>query len=295
MAILIDEHSNIIVQGACMRAGRMLLEDMLDYNANVCAGVCYLDATEKEVRRIPLYRHLADAMKDMPEINVSVIASGAYDVVRNALEAMEAGIRLIIIKTAFIPLKDVVTVSQEARKHNAIVLGPDSAGIISPDISMAGSMGGIHALSIFRRGKIGLISRSNGMINELSLVLKMAGLGISTAVALGTEKILLTDFIDIYKLFEADDDTDAVVITGMPGGAFEEEFAEYYATIAGKKAVTAFVPGLFIDRLKEGVSFGHLSALVYRNSGSPSMKVEALKKAGVKVVDFIGDIPQTIK
>ena len=295
MAILIDHNSNIIVQGACTRRGGLILEDMLDYNANVCAGVCYLERKISQVRGVSLYRHLADAVNDMPEINVSVIASHAYSVLQNALEAMEAGIKLLIINSQFVPLRDVALIAQEARKHNATVFGPDSAGIITPDQSMTGSMGGIHALSIFRRGSTGVISRSNGLLNELSLVLKKNNLGISTAVALGTEKILMTDFVATFERFNNDKNTDVVVMLASPGGAFEEDFAAYYKELKNPKPVIAFIPGRFIDRLKEGVSFGHISSMVYRNSGSPGHKAQVMKNAGITVVDFIQQIPQLIK
>ena len=295
MAILINENTSIIVQGVCTRRGQLLLEDMLDYNSNVCAGVCYMNQRITEVRGVPFYRHLEDAVQDFPAINLSLIASSAYDVLNHAVESMEAGIKSIIIHTSGIPLRDVMLIRQEARKHHCLVLGPDSAGIIHPDFGMAGSMGGIHALSIFRKGKYGVISRSNGLINELSIALKNNNLGISTALSLGTEKIPLSDYIDIFKLFEDDNETQAVILLGTAGGVMEEDFAKYYAKLQNPKPVLAFIAGRFVDELKTGMSFGHISSIVEGGSGSPKYKIERLQNAGVQVFDFISDIPHFLK
>jgi len=294
MAILINENTSIIVQGVCTRKGQLLLADMLDYNSNVCAGVCYMNKQIKEVRGVPFYRHLADAVHDFSAINVSLIASSAYDVLNHAIEAMECGIKIIIIHTASIPLKDVMLIRQEAQKHQCLVLGPDSAGITHPDLGMVGSMGGIHALSIFKKGNFGVISRSNGLINELSIALKNNGLGISTAVSLGTEKIPFSDYVDIYKYFQEDDDTKAVILLGTAGGRMEEHFADYYSQLENPKAVVAFIAGRFVDDLQTGMSFGHISSIVEGGSGKPKYKIKKLEGVGVRVVDFISDIPQLL-
>ncbi len=294
MAILIDENTSIIVQGVCTRKGQLLLADMLDYNSNVCAGVCYMQPSVSEIRGVPFYRHLADAVKDFSAINISLIASMAYDVLNHAVEAMEAGIKTIVIHTSNIPMKDVMLISQEAQKHQCLILGPDSAGLMNPDIAMVGSMGGIHALSIFKKGKYGVISRSNGLINELSIALKNNGLGISTALSLGSEKIPFSDYIDLFHFFEKDDETQAVILLGTAGGSMEESFAKYYKQSLNAKPVVAFIAGRFVDDLQTGMSFGHISSIVEGGRGKPKHKIEKLKNVGVEIVDFIIDIPKVL-
>jgi len=295
MAILIDNSSSIILQGACTRKGQLLLSDMLGYNSNLCAGVCYLNTNVTEVRNITLYKHLADAMLDFPSINISIIASGSYDVLNHAIEAMEAGIKIIVVYSDSIPLKDVILIRQEAARHNAMIIGPNTAGIINPDICMIGSMGGIHALSIFRHGNIGLISRSNGLIYELSIALKKNKLGISTAISIGTEKIPFSDFIDVYKHFENDDETKVVILLGSAGSMLEEEFVNYYSELINPKPIVAFIAGRFVDDLKSGISFGHISSIVEGNKGKTKYKIDKMIESGIYVSEFIQDIPLIIK
>ena len=270
------------------------MNHMLDYNSNVCAGVCYLNNKDFDFRGIPIYHHLEDAVKDFPGINISIITSGAYEVLQNCLEALESGIKLIIISTNYVPLKDVVLIAQEAEKYQATILGPNSTGIINPDVVMVGSMGGIHSLSVFKKGRVGIISRSNGLLNEASIVLKNYGMGVSTAVALGTERLLLTSYVDIYKIFEKDDETDVVVLIGGPGWHGEEEFAEFYATLTNKKPVIAFLAGSFIDELPSGFSFGHISSIRGKNRGSVGAKKKQLEESGIQTAEFIQDIPNMI-
>lgn len=295
MAILINSETNIVLQGSCTRRGTMLMNHMLDYNSNVCAGVCYLNKKENDIRGIPIFHHLEDAVKDFNEINVSIIASGAYKVLQNCFEAMEAGIKLLIINTNFVPLKDVVTIAQEAGKYAATILGPNSTGIINPDVVMVGSMGGIHSLSVFKKGNVGIISRSNGLLNEVSIVLKNCGMGISTAVALGTEQILLSSYVDIYKEFIKDDETELIILIGGPGWHGEEEFAAYYASSKVKKPVIAFLAGNFIDDLPSGFSFGHISSIRRKHNGSIGTKKRLLREAGIRIAPFIQNIPTMIK
>jgi len=254
-----------------------------------------LNTNITEVRNITLYKHLANAMMDSPSINISIIASGSYDVLNHAIEAMEAGIKTIVIYSDSVPLKDVMLIRQEAAKHNAMLIGPNTAGIINPDIGMIGSMGGIHALSIFRHGSIGLISRSNGLIYELSIALKKNKLGISTAVSIGTEKIPFSDFIDVYKHFDNDDETKLVILLGSAGSLLEDDFVNYYSTLVNPKPVVAFIAGRFVDDLESGISFGHISSIVEGNKGKTKNKISKMKESGIYVSEFIQDIPLIIK
>jgi succinyl-CoA synthetase alpha subunit len=294
MAILINSDTNIVLQGSCTRKGFQLMDHMLDYNSNIVAGVCYLSQKGSDYRSVPIFSDLNHAMRDFPSINTAIIVSGAYQVLENCLEALENGIQLIVISTEFVPLKDIILIESQVSRYQAVVIGPNSTGIINPDVVLVGSMGGVHSLSVFKKGKIGVISRSNGLINEVSSVLKKAGLGISTAVSLGTEKILMYSFVDVYKHFEMDSQTDAVVIIGGPGWHGEEEFASYYTTLTNPKPVIAFLAGHFIDDLPSGFFFGHLSAIKGEGTLSVGYKRKMLADAGIRIARFLQDIPQLL-
>lgn len=295
MAILVNSDTNLVLQGCCTRKGSLLLDHIIDYNSNLCAGVCYLNTSIKSQRGVPFFNNLGQAMLEFPFINASIVASSAYEVAENCMEALDHGIKLIIIATEFVPLRDMVLISIEAQKHAATVIGPNSAGIINPDIVLAGSMGGIHSLSVFKKGNVGIVSRSNGLVNEVAIVLKNTGLGVSTAIALGTEKILLYSFTDAYKHFMDDPETKSVVMIGGPGWHGEEEFASYYSTLTNPKPVIAFLVGHFIDDLTKGFYFGHLSNIKDETIHSVSHKKQKLESAGIQMVKFIQDIPTTIK
>jgi succinyl-CoA synthetase alpha subunit len=176
-----------------------------------------------------------------------------------------------------------------------MLIGPNTAGVINPDICMLGSMGGIHALSIFKHGNIGLMSRSNGLIYELCIALMNYKLGISTAVSIGTEKIPFSDFVNIYKLFENDDETSIIILLGTAGSLLEEDFINYYSKLKNPKPIVAFIAGRFVDDLKSGISFGHISSIIEGNKGKKDYKIEQMQKVGIYVSEFIQDIPKIIK
>ncbi len=291
MGILLDSETNIVLQGACTRRGWQLLEDMLNYSATVAAGVCYGGLKTKVYRGVPFFKSLKQAVETAPEINVSVIAVPPYEVLGAAQEAMEAGVRLIIVHTADVPIKDVILIRREAERLNSLLLGPNADGVITPDVCMAGSLGGVLALSIHRRGPIGVISRSNGIVNELSGLLAAGGLGVSTIVTLGTERILFSSFVDILRLFADDEETKGVLLFGEPGGAYEAEAADWIAAHGYAKPIVAYIAGKFIDNLAEGTILGHRGVVIERGLGSPTDKIRRLQSAGVRVVAFNEDIP----
>jgi succinyl-CoA synthetase alpha subunit len=295
MGILLDQNTSIVLQGACTRRGQQLLDDMLNYNSVVAAGVCYRGPTMRVYRGVPFFRSLRQAVAEFPEINTSVIAVPPYDVLGAAQEAMECGVRLVVVHTADIPIKDVIRIRRDAERWGALLLGPNADGIVTADVAMAGSLGGTLALAIHHKGPIGIISRSNGIVNELSTLLKESGLGVSTIVTLGTERILFSSFVDILKLFASDDETHGVLLFGEPGGAYEAEAAEWIRKNGYSKPIVAYIAGRFIDDLPEGTILGHRGVVIERGLGSPSDKIRRLREAGVHVVDYVERIPAVFR
>jgi len=268
---------------------------MLNYNSVVAAGVCYREPPLHASRGVPFFRSLRQALTEFPEINASVIAVSPYDVLGAAEEALEAGIPLIVVHTANVPVQDVILIRREAERRRALLLGPNADGIVTTDVAMAGSLGGSLALAIHRKGPIGIISRSNGIVNELSALLASGGLGVSTIVTLGTERILFSSFVDILRLFAEDEETRGVLLFGEPGGAYEAEAAEWIRNQGYPKPLVAYIAGRFIDALPEGTILGHRGVVIEHGLGSPADKIRRLREAGVHVVDFLEDIPDVFR
>ncbi len=295
MGILLDRSTGIVLQGACTRRGEQLLDDMLNYNSVVAAGVCYRGGAMHPYRGVSFFPSLRRAVAEFPEINASVVAVPPYEVLGAVQEAMEAGIRLLLVHTADVPIKDVILIRREAERWGALLIGPNADGIVTADVAMAGSLGGDLALAIHRKGPIGIISRSNGIVTELSTLLAAEGLGVSTIVTLGTERILFSSFVDILPLFAEDEETRGVLLFGEPGGAYEAEAAAWIAARAYPKPIVAYIAGRFIDALPEGTILGHRGVVIERGLGSPTDKIRRLRDAGVQVVDFLEEIPAAFR
>jgi succinyl-CoA synthetase alpha subunit len=295
MGILIDENVHIMVQGGCTSRGWDAIENMLNYNTDVVASICYDFKKLDTYRGVNTFNSVEEAVREYPEINTSVIAVHSLHVLGAVLEAIEAGIKLIVILTGYVPIKDISILYHEAKGAGVRILGPNSVGIINPEVGMVGNINGAMAWTIYRKGSIGVISRSNGLINEIGYILSNNDLGVSTAVAMGTEKMVLSSFKDILPYFWNDTETEAVVIFGEPGTGYEEELAEFVKTTGLKKPIVAYIAGKFVDKIKGDISLGHLGAIVQRGKGTPSEKLKLLKECGIKVVNFLEDLPGVLK
>jgi succinyl-CoA synthetase alpha subunit len=206
-------------------------------------------------------------------------------VVKDAvLEAVEAGIKLIVMPVERVPLHDALEMIDEARRAGVRILGPGSFGVISPGKSVAGWIGGTEdvAREMFPPGHVGLISRSGGQTTTLAWALGQAGLGISTALHIGSEPVVGTAPAELLPLFERDDDTHAVALFGEIGTAAEEEAAEVIQEGGFTKPLVAYIAGTGV---KPGMRFSHASAIVERGRGSAESKIRALRDAGAHVVD----------
>jgi succinyl-CoA synthetase alpha subunit len=294
MAILVDEGTRIIVQGITGREASALAKESLDYGASIVAGVTP-GKGGTEVYGIPVHDTVREAVEAHPA-DASVISVPAPFAKDAALEALDNQIRLLVILTERTPRRDVVEVITRAREVGARIIGPNSLGLISPDRTRVGMVGGRAAdvRKAYTRGPVGILSRSGGMTTEIANLLTQHGIGQSTCVSLGGDPIVGSTYTDLFPLFESDPETGAVVIFGEPGGGAEEALADRMAARTARLPVVAFIGGRFADEMP-GIRFGHAGAIVEGNRGSPRGKIARLKQAGVIVAEDFSDIVKLVK
>lgn len=301
MAILVDSNTRVVIQGITGGEGSRAAHDMIAYGTQVVAGVTPGKGGQTTPDGVPVYDTVSEALEKHPEINFSFIAVPAPFVLDAALEAVHAGIATIDILTEKVPVHDVASILAYARtlslsKGAIRIIGPSSVGIISPSLGKVGSVGsGDVADRVFRPGSIGVISKSGGMTAEVSRILTDAGLGQSTAVGIGGDVLIGSDFVDLALLFEADPATHAIVIFGEVGGVYEEKLADAIANGRITKPVVALIAGDFGAKLPQDTVLGHAGAIVSAGRGSAKSKIAALKKAGARVARTPEEIPTLVK
>ncbi len=283
MSILVDEDTKVLVQGITGREASEKVPEMLDYGTDVVAGVTPGKGGQ-EVSGVPVYDTVSEALEGHPDINASLIYVPPFAARDAAFEALENGIPLVNIVTERIPTKDAWQIYRKAEHKDARIVGPTSLGFLTPEECKLGPIGGDRAEEFYDRGNIGIISKSGGMTTETAWVIKQAGYGVSTAVAIGGDVIAGTTYSDALELFEEDDETDAVVMYGELGGTYEERTAEIVSRGEFTKPLVAFIAGKFTEDLPSR-NYGHAGAIIRGERGTPSGKEKALKEAGAHVVD----------
>jgi succinyl-CoA synthetase alpha subunit len=294
MAILAHPQTRILVQGITGREAVMFTVESLRYGAQIVAGVTP-GKGGSDVYGIPVFDTVAAALSVAP-CDATVI-SVPPPVVRDAAwEALDRGLRLLVIVTERVPRRDVVAILERAEALNARVIGPNSLGVISPDRSRIGMCGGAmrDVRRAYSQGPVGIISRSGGMTTEIASLLTLAGIGQSTCISIGGDPVVGSTFLDLLPLFEADEETRALVLYCEPGGVMEEQLAEHLNANGSRLPIFAFIAGRFADRMK-GMRFGHASAIVEGNRGSPAGKMAALQEAGVQVTARLSHLPPLIR
>lgn len=280
MAILIDKYTRVLVQGITGRDGSFHTRQMLDYGTSVVAGVTPGKKGQTQ-DGVPVFNTVQEAARETGA-NCSIIFVPPRFAADAVLEAADAKIPLIICITEGVPVQDMIPVYDYVRKQGCRLIGPNCPGLISPGSAKVGIMPG----HIHTPGRIGVISRSGTLTYELVYQLTRAGLGQSSCVGIGGDPIIGTKFIDLLELFEADSDTDAVVLLGEIGGNDEETAAEYIAKNM-KKPVVSFISG---RTAPPGKRMGHAGAIISGSSGTAEAKIAALNAAGVPV----GDTPPQV-
>ncbi len=286
MSILIDENTKLIVQGITGREGAFHTEQMLEYGANVVAGVTPGKGGQT-VCGVPVYDTVREAMEETGA-NATVLFVPAAHTKSGALEAINAGMPLVITIAEHVPVQDMLEVYHAARIKGVRVIGPNSFGVISPGKSKAGFM----AHRIFSPGHVALLSRSATNCYETVFKMTNEGIGQSVCVGVGGDMIPGSTFVDLLPLLQADDETKQIVLIGEIGGDEEEKAAAYIKEHV-TKPVIAVIAG---KNAPKGRSMGHAGAIVAADgTGSAQNKEKALSEAGVLIADTTDDIVRILK
>lgn len=285
MAVLIGEDTKVLVQGITGHQGRFHSGAMLDFGTRVVGGVVPGRGGEK-VNGIRVFETCSQAVRHTGA-DASVVFVPARGAMDAATEALDAGIRTLVIITEHVPLRDSVLIIEYARLKGARVLGPNCPGLAAPG---KGKMG-IMPNMIFRSGSTGVVSRSGTLTYEIVNELSESGIGQSTCVGVGGDPIVGTDFVDVLAMFQEDVETDSVVLVGEIGGTAEEEAAEFVSRNV-TKPVVAYITG---RTAPPGKRMGHAGAIIARGRGSAGSKVSALMDAGIQVAKVPAEVPQLVR
>ena len=287
MSILVNGGTRLVVQGITGHEGAFHAAAMLDYGTNIVAGVTPGRGGEwVQNAKVPVFDSVQAAV-EMTGADTSVIFVPARFAGDAILEAADAGIRLIVCITEGIPVKEMLAVRYVVERQGAILLGPNTPGLLSPPHTRVGIIPG----EITFAGDVGVVSRSGTLTYEVVHALKLAGIGTSTCVGVGGDPIVGANFVDILSYFEGDSGTGTVVLIGEIGGRDEERAAEYIAEEM-TKPVVAFIAGLAAPA---GTRMGHAGAIVEGGVGTAADKVAALEAAGVRVARTPEEIPGLVR
>ena len=299
MSILINGETTFIVQGITGREAVNLTRECLDYGSKIVGGVTP-GRKGREVHGVPVFDTVLQVIEanggQVPDGSVVTVPPGfTKDAV---LEAIEAGIGLIVIVTERIPRRDVAQMVELANLRGARIIGPNCLGLIVPGVAKMGGIGGParNAAQAYQPGSVGVMSRSGGMTTEISSTLTAAGLGVSTAISIGGDAIIGSAYAELMPLFEADAQTEAIVIYTEPGGRMEAQLAEWVAENESRLPIVAFMAGRFMDdEAMKGMSFGHAGTIVEGKEDTATEKIARLEAAGIPVVERIDEIPDAVK
>lgn len=276
MGILIDKSTKAIVQGITGTQGSFHTRLMLEYGTKIVAGVTH-GKGGTFVENVPIYDTVEEA-QEKHSANASIIFVPAPFAEDAAMEAIGNGIKTVIIITEHIPIKDSISLMAMAKQYNAVIIGPNTPGIITPGECKLGIM----PAHIFKKGNIGIISRSGTLTYEIAASLTRKQLGQSTCVGIGGDPITGLNFVDILRMFRSDTHTKAAVLIGEIGGNLEELAATYIEEDNYPKPVVAYIAG---RSAPPGKRMGHAGAIIMGKAGTAESKIEAFKRAGVQVAE----------
>jgi len=284
MTVLVDHDTRVVVQGITGHQGTVHSRQMKEFGTQVVAGVTPGKAGS-EVNGIPVFDSVRDAV-ERTGANASCIFVPAPYAKDALIEAVDAGIRLATVVTEHIPFHDMLVMYHYARSKGARIIGPNCPGIASPGKAKVGIIPNV----VFRPGRVGVISRSGTLTYEIVNGIKEHGIGQSTCIGLGGDPVVGTSFVDALPLFEADPETDLIVLVGEIGGTGEEDAAEFIRSHV-KKPVVAYIAG---RSAPPGKRMGHAGAIITRGRGTAESKTAALERAGAKVARFPYEIPDLV-
>jgi len=285
LGILVSKQTKAIVQGITGSQGGFHTRLMLDYGTHIVAGVTP-GRGGTQVHGIPVYDTVEEAVKEH-EANASIIFVPAPFAADAAFEAMDSGLKTVVIITEHIPVKDAIQVMAYAKQNGVVVIGPNTPGVMTTGECKLGVM----PAHVFKPGIVGMASRSGTLTYEIAAGLSAKGLGQSTCVGLGGDPIVGLSFVEVLKMFERDEHTEAVALIGEIGGNLEELVAEFVFTQGYTKPIVAFVAG---RTAPPGKRMGHAGAIIMGKTGTTRSKIEAFEAAGVSVAEKPGDVARLL-
>ncbi|RJQ80166.1 MAG: succinate--CoA ligase subunit alpha [Desulfobacteraceae bacterium] len=294
MSILANKETRVIVQGITGREASAFTKDMMDYDTTVVAGVTP-GKKGQSIHGVPVFDTVRQSLKAHPA-DATVISVPPALVKGAALEALENGIKLLVIVSERVPRRDTIEILEIAKEQGARVIGPNTLGLISPGMIKLGMAGGPveDVRKAYTPGPVGIASRSGGMTTEVANLLTTNGIGQSTCIGIGGDPVVGSNFLDLIPLFDQDPETKAVVLFSEPGGVIEERLADYVKENEIRMPIIAFIAGRFVDEMP-GVRFGHAATIVEGDRGSARGKIARLRDAGIHVADAFSDIVRIAK
>ena len=285
MSILVNRNTKVIVQGITGRSGRFHTEQCAAYGTQIVAGAVP-GRGGSDVNGIPVYDTVAEGVAATGADTSMVFVPARFNAADSIMEAAEAGVGLIVCISEHIPVLDMVKAKAFLQGKSTRLIGPNCPGVITPGECKIGVMPEFAYTS----GNVGIVSRSGTLTYEAAYQLKQLGIGQSTCVGIGGDPVIGTNFVDVLRLFEADDDTHAVVLIGEIGGTAEETAAQFVKKEM-TKPVVGFVAG---QTAPPGKRMGHAGAIISGGQGTAADKIRALKDAGIIVADNLTTIGKTV-
>mgnify|MGYP000450368355 CR=1 FL=1 len=286
MSVLVNKDSKIIVQGFTGSEGTFHAGQMIEYGTNVVGGVTpgkggmtHLD--------IPVFNSVSEAVNQL-EINTSIIFVPPMFAADAIMEAVQSNIKTIVAITEGIPTSDMIKVKAYIKDKGVVLIGPNCPGIITPEEAKVGIMPGF----IFKKGRVGIVSKSGTLTYEAADQVVKSGYGISTAIGVGGDPIIGTTLLDSLKLFMDDPETDIIVLIGEIGGQLEIEAATWVKSSGNKKPVVGFIAG---ETAPKGRKMGHAGAIIGGKDDTASAKKSIMRDCGISVVDSPAEIGSNVQ
>ena len=285
MSVLVDKNSRIIVQGFTGKEGTFHSSQMIEYGTNIVGGVTPKKGGQRHLD-LPVFDTVKDAIIET-DANTSIIFVPPAYAANAIIEAADAGILTIITITEGIPVKDMIKVANHIKDLDTILIGPNCPGVITPNEAKVGIMPGF----IFKKGSVGVISKSGTLTYEAANQVVKQGLGISTAIGIGGDPIIGTTVKDALKLFINDDETEVIVLIGEIGGQLEADAANWYVESKSSKPIIGFIAG---ETAPAGRTMGHAGAIVGGTNDTAVAKKRILNECGIHVVDSPAEIGKKV-
>ncbi|MFZ1704268.1 MAG: succinate--CoA ligase subunit alpha [Saprospiraceae bacterium] len=286
MSVLVNKNSKIIVQGFTGKEGSFHAEQMIEYGTNIVGGVTPGKGGSEHLGK-PVFNTVKESV-DQVQANTSIIFVPPGYAADAIMESAEAGIKVIVCITEGIPVQDMVKAKAYIEKYDCTLIGPNCPGVITPDEAKVGIMPGF----VFKKGRIGVVSKSGTLTYEAADQIVKAGMGISTAIGIGGDPIVGTPTKDAVKLLMEDPETDGIVMIGEIGGNYEANAARYILSTGNKKPVVGFIAG---QTAPKGRTMGHAGAIVGGHEDTAEAKMQIMAECGIHVVHSPADIGETMR